>query len=170
MPDPDEFAAPPGRGRKHKSADPAGSVSISRAVRPGDHFAFELDATSGAIIKCEIIDAAGMRRQLSDEDRANLAKSNTMHGRLEGLLERAFEAGIASVLGAHEEPEDPQETEEETELRRLMLEPLLKQSIVVQLVRRRILGAAILETLIQYTINPTPSETEDKPTTSGGGA
>jgi hypothetical protein len=168
MPDTDESAAAVGRGRKPKSPDPAGSVSSSKAVRPGDRFAFELDATTGAILKCEIIDAAGMRRQLSEEDRAHLAKSK-MQGRLEDLLERAFEGGIASVLGAREEQEDPQETEEETELRRLMLEPLLKQSIVAHLVRRRILGAAILETLIQYTINPTPSETEDKPTTSGGG-
>jgi hypothetical protein len=95
-------------------------------VRRGDRFAFELDATTGAIIKCEIIDAAGMRRELSEEDRANLAKSN-IRGRLEALLERAFEAGMASVLGAREEQEDPRETEEETELRRLLLEPLFKR-------------------------------------------
>jgi hypothetical protein len=164
----DEFAAPAGRGRKLRS-DPAGPGSTSTAVRPGDRFAFELDATTGAIIKCEIIDAGGMRRELSEEDRANLAKSK-IQGRLEALLERAFEAGIASVLGASEEREDPQETEEETELRRLLLEPLLKQSIVVGLVRRHVLGPAILETLIQYSINPAHSETADSPATPGGGA
>jgi len=121
----DEFAAPAGRGRKLRY-DPAGPGSTSPAVRPGDRFAFELDATTGAIIKCEIIDAAGMRRELSEEDRANLAKSN-IRGRLEALLERAFEAGMASVLGAREEQEDLRETEEETKLRRLLLEPLFKR-------------------------------------------
>jgi hypothetical protein len=169
MPDPDELAAPAGRGRKLRSPDPAVSGSRSKSVRPGDRFAFELDATTGAIIKCEIIDAAGMRRELSEDDRANLAKSK-MQGRLEGLLERAFEAGVASVLGARGETEDPQETEEETELRRLLLEPLLAQSIVAHLVRRHILGSAILETLIQYSIHPAHSETDEKPTTPGGGA
>ena len=165
----DEFGAPAGRGRKLKSPDPAGPVSTAPAVRPGDRFAFELDATTGAIIKCEIIDAAGVRRELSEEDRANLAKSK-LHGRLEGLLERAFEAGIASVLGAREEQEDPHETEEEAELRGLLLEPLLKQSIVAGLVRRPVLGPAILETLIQYSINPAHSETAESPATPGGGA
>jgi hypothetical protein len=168
MPDPDEFAASPSRGRKVKSSDPAGSTSSSKAFRPGDRFAFELDATTGAILKCEIIDAAGMRRELSEEDRAHLAKSK-MHGRLEDLLERAFEGGIASVLGASGEHEDPQETEEENDLRRLLLEPLLKQSTVAGLVRRHVIGPAILETLLHYSINPAQSETEEKPATPGGG-
>src|SRR5262249_30375445 len=64
-----------------------------------DLVAFTVDAASGAIVKIERVDAAGAHHELSDTDRASLAKNNAK-STLERLVEQAFEAGIACVLGA----------------------------------------------------------------------
>jgi hypothetical protein len=68
-------------------------------VGPGPSlFAFTIDASTGQIGGLEKVDGAGARRLLSDQDKASLQASKSWHT-LESIVEQAFEAGIACVLG-----------------------------------------------------------------------
>ncbi len=162
----DESPTSAGRDRNKESRDSDAHAASSRAVPIGDRFVFEINAKTGLVSKCEVIDLAGVRRELSEEEQANLAKTR-MQDRLEGLLERAFESGIANVLGGNDEQSDQQEDEEENELRRVLLDPLLQKSIVRRLMRRNVLAPAILRTLIQYSINAASADDGESHTTAG---
>jgi hypothetical protein len=164
MPGINELPTSAGRDRKQKSCD---SAAYAAAVRIGDRFIFEIDAKSGVVSKCEVIDLGGVRRELSEDEQANLANVR-MQDRLEGLLERAFESGIANALGGTDEEDDQQEDEEEEELRRVLLDPLLEKSIVRRLMRRNVLAPAILRTLIQYSVNADSSDKKKSETKAGG--
>jgi hypothetical protein len=162
----DQSPTSTGRDRNKGSCDSAAHAASSRAVPIGDRFVFEINAKTGVVSKCEVIDLTGVQRELSQEEKANLAKSR-MQDRLDGLLERAFESGIANALGGNDERDDQQEDEEENELRRVLLDPLLKKSIVRRLMRRNVLAPAILHTLIQYSINAASADDRESQTTAG---
>jgi hypothetical protein len=63
-----------------------------------ERFAFTLDTSTGEIIKIENVESADYRRELPKTDRLDLAKKRLGIG-VEGLLERAFEAGLAKSAG-----------------------------------------------------------------------
>jgi len=153
----DESNGPPRKGRKHSS--PA-----SDSPRPGrpERFAFTMDANTGEVIQIEGIDATGARHELSKDEKANLAKDNG-RARLEELLEQAFEAGIACVLGGEEEPEEAKEAKEDAELRHILLKPLIEESPAARLMRRDVLDRAIVETLIQHSLKSRSKGPEGSP-------
>ena len=68
------------------------------AQSAGKLFTFTIDASTAQVVKLETEDASGARHELSDEEKASLAQAGG-DGDLEQIVERAFEAGIACVLG-----------------------------------------------------------------------
>jgi hypothetical protein len=117
----------------------------------GRFFTVTIDASTGQVVKFETLDATGVPHELSDDEKKSLVQGGSE--RLEEALEEAFEAGIDCVLGenGHDETE---ESEQDAELRRLLLTPLMKDSPAKRLLQREVLGRAILGTLIQHSMKP----------------
>jgi hypothetical protein len=109
-----------------------------------------IDADSAEVVRIEGVDATGSRHELSDEEKTSLMKERHEEP-LGALVEQAFEAGIATVLG-HEEEEPTEETPEDAELRRELLAPLIERSGLAHLTERTALNRAILGTLIEHSM------------------
>jgi hypothetical protein len=105
-----------------------------------------LDAATGRIVKIEGIDATGARRELPEDKRTRLAEAGVT---LQGIVEQAFEAGIAYVLGDRAGEEEPPESDDDAELSRMLLQSLIKHSAVERLMQRETLARAIVGTLIE---------------------
>ena len=125
-------------------------------------FAFTIDASTGQITGLEKVDSSGARRQLSEQDKASLQASKSWHT-LEALVEQAFEAGIACALGSGDEKDEAQELEDEAEVRRTLLLPLMERSRTMTLLQRSVLGQAILASALQQITAPHASEAEGSP-------
>lgn len=113
-------------------------------------FAFTIDAKTAQIVKFESLDESGARHELSDEEKLSLAKEGS-GDRLEEIVEQAFEAGIACVLGEGDKGQT-KESEEDAELRHLLLTPLIKHSMARRLLQGEVLNRVILGTLIQHSM------------------
>ena len=147
---------------EHGRPDPS-----AQEARHVDRIAFTLDAETGEILKYEAVDAAGGRRELSQNERLELAKIR--HGEaVEDLIERGFEAGLACLLGGADEPEDESETEEVASLRRALLRPLIEKSLVARALRRDALRRAIVRSLITDVLGSPEPETEFGENPEGG--
>ena len=107
-----------------------------------------LDATTGRIVRIEGMDATGARRELSEDAKAPLAGTDA-GATLQSIVEQAFEAGIAYVLGERPGEEDPPELDDDAELSRMLLQSLIKRSAAERLMQREILARAIVGTLIE---------------------
>lgn len=113
-------------------------------------FAFTVDAKTAQIVKFESLDASGARHELSDDEKSSLARKGSSDG-VEALLEQAFEAGIACVLGEGGRSQ-ARESEEDAELRHLLLTPLIEHSLAKRLLKGEVLNRALLGTLIQHSM------------------
>ena len=165
-----------------KPGEPSGETSRARRTTSGPELSAELvsftiEVKSGRIAKVEAVDPSGDRHELSPEEALQLATQRV--STLEDILERAFEAGISSVLDeapleeAEAETEEA-ETEEESRLRRLILRPMIERSAARHLLKREVLGRAILATLIQDAVASQTSESKaapspSRPSAAGGG-
>ena len=109
-----------------------------------------IDAESAEVVRIEGVDATGARHELNEEEKASLVKERRDE-RITELVQQAFEAGIASVLGAEEEEETTQESPEDAEFRRWLLAPLLERGALKHLTERAALNRAILGTLIEHS-------------------
>ena len=139
------------------------SEKAPSAVGPGPGlFAFTIDASTGHIGGLEKVDGAGARRVLSDQDKASLQASKSWHT-LESIVEQAFEAGIACVLGNGSDKDEAQELEDEAEVRRTLLLPLMERSRAITLLHRGVLGQAILASALQQATQPHASQAEGAP-------
>ena len=134
---------------KRRAKSPSRSASIERSASSPKSLVFTLDTSSGEIFKLESVNSAGHRNELSANEKADLAKKSRELD-LETLIEQVFEAGIACVLG--DEDKDASEANEDADLRRILLKPLIEASSAAKLMRREILRRAIVRTLIQDTI------------------
>jgi hypothetical protein len=105
-----------------------------------------MDTATGAVVRVEAVEPGGARHALSDEDRERLA--GAARDSMEGLVERAFEAGIACVLGS--EADEAEDAEDDAPLRRLLLQPLIEHSVAQKLLRREVLDRAALASLIRH--------------------
>jgi len=130
-------------------------------VGPG-LFAFTIDASTGQIAELEKVDSAGVRRGLSEQDKASLQAIKSWHT-LESLVEQAFEAGIACVLGSGDDKDEAQELEEEAEVRRTLLQPLMERSRTMTLLHGGVLGQAILATALHQATAACASEAAGAP-------
>ena len=88
----------------------------------------------------------------SYEEKTNLARERSK-ATLEDMLEQAFEAGIACVLGDGDSKDDPPESAKDADVRRLLLRPLIEDGAAKRLMQRDILSLAMLTTLIQNATN-----------------
>jgi hypothetical protein len=121
-------------------------------------FSLTVNAATGEIVKIEKLEGAGSRRDLRDDDKAELTGKAALT--LDALIERAFEAGIACVLGEHAEAD---ESDEEADLRRALLIPLMEGTGAKDLLKREVLGKAILASAIAHvTTAPAPTATSHK--------
>jgi hypothetical protein len=140
-------------------AEPAKPVSTTQAAPRSQRLAFTLDTSTGEISKIENVDSSGQRRELSKAEKLDLAKEHRGVG-VEALLERAFEAGIASLLDDEDGKEDENETEEEAGVRRILLQPLMERTFAAHAMRREVLRQAIVQSLIRDVASPGESESE----------
>jgi hypothetical protein len=147
---------PTGEGPMPRSLPPTSEPS----PQP-DLLSVTIDAKTGQITKVESVDAAGVRRELSDQKKADLVKEKG-EDTFEALLEQAFEAGIACVLGGGTGQDDG-EDEEEADLRHLLLRQLIRRSPAERLMRRDVLSRAILGTVIRDTMNPSSPDAASNP-------
>lgn len=108
-----------------------------------------IDAETARVVHIEGVDASGVRHELSPAEREVLAQ-RTADGRLEDLVERAFEAGIACVLDDDVETAGT-ESPEDAELRHELLTPLMERSAVRHLTDKSVLDRAVLSTLIDHS-------------------
>ena len=148
--------AGPGRKKSSPKEDPPKEDKMADVEESaGKFFAFTIDASTGQIVRLESLDAAGARHELSEEEKASLAQTGGA-GKLEEVLEQAFEAGIACVLGEADGQEGTQEAEsaEDAKLRHLLLAPLMEHSAAGHLLQREVLNRAILATLIERSTKP----------------
>ena len=135
---------------KHETAASSERRQKPSATQP-ELFTITFDAGTGEVVRFERIDANGVRQDLSESDRARLAAEGN-EGRLGGILEQAFEAGISCVLGGRVNLDDERESKEETELRRLLLRQLIQHSSAARYMHRDVMSRAALRTLIQTNL------------------
>jgi hypothetical protein len=133
---------------------------------PSKFFSFTIDAETAQIVKFESLDAAGARHELTDDEKASLAKE-VAEDRLEEVLEQAFEAGIACVLGDSAQAEQTAESDEDAELRHMLLTPLIEHSPARHLLAREALQRIVLDTLIQHAMKPETEAVASSPSTEG---
>jgi hypothetical protein len=141
-----------------KRETPAPSERKHKPSAKPELFSITFDAGTGEVVKFERIDANGVRQDLSESDRTRLAAEKS-EGRLGGILEQAFEAGISCVLGGGANLQDEQESEEEAELRRLLLRQLIEHSPAARYMQRDVMSRAALRTLIQTNLARHPPRT-----------
>jgi hypothetical protein len=141
-------------------AESGKSASSTQPAQRSERLAFTLDASTGEIVKIETVNSTGHHRELSKADRQDLAKEHPGAG-VDALVERAFEAGIASLLGDEDSKEDERETEDEAGVRRILLEPLMERTFAARVLKREVLRRAIVQSLI-HDIN-TPGDSESEP-------
>ena len=154
----DQYQPPakPGQPRVEKADQteaPKARATGVRADQPVQRLmtvTITIDAESAEVVRVEGVDATGARRELSDDEKASLVKEGRDE-RVTALVEQAFEAGIACVLGIEEEEETTQESPEDAEFRRQLLAPLLERSGLRQLTERPALNRAILGTLMEHS-------------------
>jgi len=107
---------------------------------------FTLSAATGAIIKIEIVDAAGKRKEVPWEETLALAGKDNLH-EIEATLDEAFEAGISSVFEPTDDDGPSDETEEEKELRRVLLMHLIGPNV-----RRRLQHRLVQRLILSRTL------------------
>ena len=162
----DEANASPTKGT---TGEGPGTTSHSSSLGAAPHpslIAVTLDADTGRIVKFERVDSAGARRDLSDEDVASLTKGNTLT--LAGIIEQAFEAGIACVLGDEPGQDEAEESADDAALSRLLLMPLMERSPAHDLKQPDVLVRALLGSVIEQTTSSRRGESEASPQQEGG--
>ena len=154
----DNEPSKPGASDK-KGSGSKSSAQTSKPVSDLDLLTVTIHAKTGQIIKIEGVDSAGRHHELSDEEKTNLAREKSK-ATLEDIIEQAFEAGIACVLGDEDGKDDSPESANDADLRRLLLRPLIEDGAAERLMQRDLLNRAMLTTLIQNSTSSRPGPGE----------
>jgi hypothetical protein len=140
--------------KRQAGKNPAPKSPTSSELAPDtDLLTITIQAKTGQVVKIQSAEGGGGRNELSDQERADLLK-RASKDTLEALIEQAFEAGIACVLGDPIGRSEAEESEEEADLRHLLLEPLIRHSPVQRLMQREVLSRAFLGTVVQHALDP----------------
>ena len=142
-----------------KGSGSKSSAQTSKPVSDLDLLTVTIHAKTGQIVKIEGVDSAGRHHELSDEEKTNLAREKSK-ATLEDIIEQAFEAGIACVLGDEDGKDDSPESANDADLRRLLLRPLIEDGAAERLMQRDLLNRAMLTTLIQNSTSSRPGPGE----------
>jgi len=125
-------------------------VKPERAHRPAadqtEQLIFTLNAVTGEVVGIEKIDAHGKRRDMVKNETVALAGKDNLH-EIEAALDEAFEAGISSVLEPESEVEPDGGSEEELELRRVLLTGIIGRGVRRRLQRRLVQRLILSRTL-----------------------
>jgi len=135
------------------TAAPAATVKTDKPVPRFTAITIRIDPESADILRVEGVDSTGARHELSEDEKKSLVLAGGRAERLSAVVEEAFEAGIASVLGDGEEEDTEEESPEEAEIRRELLAPLMARSAIRRLSDRTTLNRAILGTLLEHSIS-----------------
>jgi hypothetical protein len=158
----DEANAIPTKGTTGATSRPSG---LGATPEP-NLITITLDTDTGRIVKVEKVDSAGARQDLSDEDAASLTKGNPLT--LAGIIEQAFEAGIACVLGDEPGQDETEESADDAAFSRLLLMPLIERSPAHDLKQPDVLVRALLGSVIEQTTSSRGGESEASPQQEGG--
>ena len=139
----------PGKSRSADKKSSERKSSDDTSEPHPDLLTVTIDTKTGQIIKIEGANGTRARHELSDEEKASLAKK-AGRATLEAIIEEAFEAGIACGLGEEADEDEPGESEKDANVRHLLLRPLIENSAAKRLMRRDVLSRAILKTLIAH--------------------
>lgn len=142
------------KGAPHQKNSPHGKEQHgarrekTRDAASGDtvQLIFTLNAATGAVINIEKVDRDGTRHEVPKDETAALAGKDNLH-EIEAALDEAFEAGISSVLEPSSGDEPPDETEEETKLRRVLLTDIINRNVRQRLQRRLVQRLILSQTL-----------------------
>jgi hypothetical protein len=137
------------RAPDKKNSARKSSAHTSEPLSHPDLLTVTIDTKTGQIIKIEGANGTRAQHELSDEEKASLAKKMGK-ATLEAIIEEAFEAGVACGLGEVADEDEPVESEKDANLRHLLLRPLIENSAAKRLMRRDVLSRAILKTLIGH--------------------
>src|SRR6516164_1960936 len=137
------------RSQDKKGSGPKAPAHTSEPVPDSDLLTVTIDTNTGQIVKIEGVNGTRARHELSDAEKASLAKKMG-RATLEAIIEEAFEAGIACGLGEGADEDEPEDSEKDANLRHLLLRPLIENSAAKRLMRRDVLSRAILKTLIGH--------------------
>ena len=137
------------RSPDKKNSARKSSADTSEPLSHPDLLTVTIDTKTGQIIKIEGTNGTRAQHELSDEEKASLAKKMG-RATLEAIIEEAFEAGVACGLGEEADEDEPVESEKDANLRHLLLRPLIENSAAKRLMRRDVLNRAILKTLIGH--------------------
>lgn len=154
----DNEPSKPGASDK-KGSGSKSSAQTSKPVSDLDLLTVTIHAKTGQIVKIEGVDSAGRHHELSDEEKTNLAREKSK-ATLEDIIEQAFEAGIACVLGDEDGKDDSPESAKDADVRRLLLRPLIEDGAAERLMQRDLLNRAMLTTLIQNSTSSRPGPGE----------
>jgi len=102
-----------------------------------------INAPMGKIVSLEKIDKAGKRQELAQEEWTKLVGDDEIE-EIEAVIEEAFEAGVAAVLGEEYEDDEAYEDDEERALRRLLIVGLLLDRPVQRRILKRLLVGRLL--------------------------
>jgi hypothetical protein len=130
-----------------ESPEPKSFASGPEPIVMAGRISFTIDMASGQMVKVEAVDDAGVRRELTAEQKSGLARAESKET-LEDIVEKTFEAGIAAVLGADDEEEEV-ESEDGANLRHLILRPMIAKSAAKRFLKRDVLSKAILGAIIR---------------------
>ena len=103
-----------------------------------------INPAMGGIVKVEKIDKAGNHQEFSEQECGKLFGEDEVE-EIQGALDEAFEAAVASVIGDGDRAEEEYEDDEEKALRRFLISDLL----IPRAVRRRILHRLLLSRMLR---------------------
>ena len=145
---------PAADAKRRGGKNPASKSPTTSEVAPDlDLLTITIQAKTGQIVKIQSADGGRGSKELSDQERADLLKK-VSKDTLEALIEQAFEAGIACAFGDAIGRSEVEESDEEADLRHLLLEPLIRQSPLPRLMQREVLSRAFLGTVVQHSLDP----------------
>jgi hypothetical protein len=111
-----------------------------------------LAASNGDVIKIEKLEKSGQRREVTDEEFAELAGEDTPN--LGAALEHAYTAGITDALNNELSEDEEDEKDEEEILRRFILKRAAGRQLLRRGVRRIILRRALRRRLAERRARP----------------
>ena len=144
----------PSKGAPHQKGQHGAKRERSRADAGSEtkQLIFTLNGATGAVMRIEMIDPHGKRYEIPKDETVALAGKDGLH-EIESALDDAFEAGISCLLEPTEggelgeDPEETEDSDEEKELRRVLLMQIIGRDVRRRLQRRLVQRFILSRTL-----------------------
>ena len=144
----------PSKGAPHQRGQNSAKRERTRADAGSEtkQLIFTMNAATGAVVRIEMVDPHGKRYEIPKDETVALAGKDGLH-EIEAALDDAFEAGISCLLEPTEgdEPgkdsEETEDSDEEKELRRVLLMQIIGRDVRRRLQRRLVQRFILSRTL-----------------------